>query len=80
MSDEKAISMPVKDIDQLKILLATWYSFLQEVSDNFTKGDYTTALKTPVIYDLAQDRVEILFTGDEELLKNFKTHVFEKTE
>ncbi len=76
MSDEKAISMPVKDIPQLKVLLAAWYSFLREESDNFSKGDFSRYLKTPVIYDLSRDEIEILFTGSEELLGHFRDHVF----
>ncbi len=79
MNEEKAISMPLKDIAQLKIILATWYSFLRDHSDNFTKGDYSQYLKTPVLYDLAKDEVEVLFTGTEELLKDFQTHIFRES-
>ena len=73
---EKAISIPVKDIPQLKIILATWYSFLRDYSDNFSKGNYTKYLKTPIIYNLAKDEIEIMFTGSDEVLENFKKHIF----
>lgn len=75
MDDEKAISLPVRDLEQLKIMLAAWYAYLKEASDNFSRGEFSRYLKTPVIYDIANDRLEILFTGDEDLLKRFKDHV-----
>ena len=80
MEDDKAISVPVKDISQLKIVLATWYSFLREHSKNFTQGDYSRYLKTPVFYDLSKDEIELLFTGSDEILKEFREHIFKKTE
>ena len=76
VESEKAISLPVKDIAQLKVILATWYAYLRDSSDNFTKGDFARYLKTPVIYDLAKDEIEILFTGSEEMLNDFRSHVF----
>ena len=79
MNEEKAIAMPVKDIPQLKIILATWYSFLRDYSDNFSKGEFTQYLKTPVLYDLSKDEIEILFTGTDELLKHFREHIFKET-
>ena len=80
MSEEKAISMPVKDIAQLKVILATWYAFLRDISGNFAQKDYSRYLKTPVIYDLSKDRIEIMFTGSEELLQEFKSHIFKKAD
>ncbi|MCB1308315.1 MAG: hypothetical protein KDK30_09060 [Leptospiraceae bacterium] len=76
MNNEKAISMPVKEIAHMKVILATWYSFLRERMDELSKEDFTRYLKTPVIYDLENDQIELLFTGTEDLLQKFKDHVF----
>lgn len=75
MEQDKAISLPVKEITHLKVILATWYSFLRDQSANLSKDDFTRFLKTPVIYDLEKDQIELLFTGTEELLQQFKDHV-----
>lgn len=75
MAQDKAISLPVKEITHLKVILATWYSFLRDQSENLAKDDFTRFLKTPVIYDLENDQIELLFTGTEELLAQFKEHV-----
>ncbi|MBI3395003.1 MAG: hypothetical protein HY042_04135 [Spirochaetia bacterium] len=76
MNSDKAISLPVKEVSHLKIMLATWYSFLREQVDSLSKEEFSRFLTTPVIYDLNKDEIEILFTGSEELLKKFKEHVF----
>ena len=75
MEQDKAISLPVKDITHLKVVLATWYSFLRDQSSSLSKEDFTRYLKTPVIYDLEHDEIELLFTGSDELLKKFKEHI-----
>jgi hypothetical protein len=75
MEKDKAISLPVKEITHLKVILATWYSFLRDQSANLSKEDFTRFLKTPVIYDLEKDQIELLFTGTEKLLSQFKEHV-----
>lgn len=75
MAQDKAISLPVKEITHLKVILATWYSFLRDQTENLSKEDFTRYLKTPVIYDLENDQIELLFTGSNELLEKFKEHV-----
>jgi len=80
MEDEKAISIPVKDLTQLKVVLAAWYAFLRDVSDNFAREEYARFLKTPVIYDLAKDEIDVMFTGSQELLNEFRSHVLKKTD
>jgi len=80
MSQDKAISLPVKEITHLKVILATWYSFLRDQSEKLSKDDFTRYLKTPVIYDLENDEIELLFTGSEQLLADFKEHIFKERE
>ena len=75
MSQEKAISMPIKDISDLKVILATWYTFLRENMENINKDDFTRFLKTPVVYNIEKDCIEILFTGTDDLLKKFSDYV-----
>jgi hypothetical protein len=75
MKTDKAISLPVKEITHLKVILATWYSFLRDQADSLSQEDFTRYLNTPVIYDLEHDEIELLFTGSEELLNRFKDHI-----
>ena len=74
MSNQKAISIPIKDISQLKVVLAAWYAYLRDAKD-LSREDLTDCLKTPVIYNLEQDEIELLFTGSNDLLDRFKKHV-----
>ena len=76
MSREKAISMPIKEIADLKVILATWYTFLRDQMHQIERDDFTRYIKTPVVYNLEKDEIEILFTGTEELLKKFSDYVF----
>ena len=78
MSGEKAISVPVREITHMKVILATWYSFLRDHADEFSREEFTRYLKTPVIYDLEKDEIELLFTGSDELLKKFRDHIFKE--
>jgi len=75
MANDKTITMPVKEITHLKIILATWYSYLREHLDTLAKSDFDRFLKTPVIYNLEKDEIEVLITGTEELLKGFSNFV-----
>jgi len=76
MAADKIISMPIHEIPDLKVILATWYSFLRDQMDSLNQDDFTRYLKTPVVYNLEKDEIEILFTGTEELLKKFSDFVF----
>ena len=75
--DEKVISMPVKEIAHMKVILATWYAFLRD-QQNLTSEEFSRYLKTPVIYNLEKDVIEVLFAGSAELLEAFKNHVLKK--
>ncbi len=76
-NDEKVISMPVKEITHMKVILATWYAFLRD-QENLSSEEFSKYLRTPVIYNLEKDVIEILFAGSGELLEAFKTHVLKK--
>ena len=76
MNQEKVISMPIKEIPDLKVILATWYTFLRDQTGKIEKDDFTRFLKTHVVYNIEKDEIEILFTGTDELLKKFSDYVF----
>lgn len=79
MASDKIISMPIREIPDLKVILATWYSFLREQMESLSQEEFTRFLKTPVVYNLEKDEIEILFTGSEELLKKFSDYVFKNS-
>ena len=76
-NSDKVISMPVREIAHMKVILATWYAFLRE-QESLSSEEFSRYLKTPVIYNLEKDVIEVLFTGSDELLQAFKHHVFKK--
>lgn len=75
--EEKVISMPVKEIAHMKVILATWYAFLRD-QEHLSSEEFSRYLRTPVIYNLEKDVIEILFAGSAELLEAFKKHVLKK--
>lgn len=72
MATEQAISFPIADLDQLKIILASWYNFLSEEESEIGPEKFREYLKTPVFYNMGGDQVEVLFCGTPELLAKFK--------
>lgn len=67
-NDEKILSVKVRDLHQVKLILATWYSYLREKADNLPEDEFRAALRTPVVYDIEKDEVELLIPGSEALL------------
>jgi len=76
--NEKVISIGVKEITHLKVILATWYAFLRDQGNNLSHEEFSRCLKTPVIYNLEKDEIELLFAGSAELLEKFRSHVLKK--
>ena len=74
MQESKAISIPINDISQLKVVLAAWYAYLRDAK-GLSHEDLTDSLKTPVIYNLEEDKIELLFTGSSDLLESFRRHI-----
>ncbi len=68
--DEKILSVKVRDLHQLKLVLATWYSYLREKSASLDEEQFRNALRTPVVYDIEKDEVELLIPGSEGLLSD----------
>ncbi|HMU81761.1 MAG TPA: hypothetical protein PKE49_18010 [Leptospiraceae bacterium] len=79
MSAEKVITMPVREIADVKVILATWYKFLQDQADKLNAEEFSRSLKTPIILNLETDELELLFTGSGELLQGFKDFILTTT-
>lgn len=74
--NEKVITIKIKDINQLKIILATWYSYLLTKNKNDKKQiDFQEAIKTPIIYNIEKDELELLLTGTQEMLEELNQYV-----
>ncbi|KAB2934919.1 MAG: hypothetical protein F9K24_03825 [Leptonema illini] len=68
--EEKILSVKVRDLHQLKLVLATWYSYLREKSATLDEEQFRNALRTPVVYDIEKDEIELLIPGSEGLLSD----------
>lgn len=71
---EKVVTIKIKDLQQLKIILATWYSYLISKQKEKTI-DFQEAIKTPIIYNIEKDELELLITGTEDVLKELNLYV-----
>jgi len=71
---DKVVTIKIKDLQQLKILLATWYSYLLS-KNNDPNFDLQEAIKTPIIYNIEKDELELLLTGSQEMLSELSQYV-----
>ncbi|MCE9499254.1 MAG: hypothetical protein K8R21_01895 [Leptospira sp.] len=78
MSPDKIITISVKELPHMKIILSAWYNFLKESFDEkkISGDEFTDLLKTPVMYDLDKDQIELMICGSEEILEEFRSKVF----
>jgi len=74
---DKVFAISIRELPHLKILLSAWYGFLKENLDNkiLSEEEFTSSLKSPVIYNQKEDRLELLLSGPESLLDSFKKEV-----
>ncbi|TGK03590.1 hypothetical protein EHQ81_09720 [Leptospira selangorensis] len=74
MEAEKVISVPIKELPHLKVILAGWYNFLKDSYDQKTidANAFKDSLKTNVVYNIDSDQIELLLSGTEQLLQNFR--------
>lgn len=75
---QKAITIPIKELSHQKIILAAWYNFLKESFDSQTiqAEEFSESLKANVVYDLDKDQIELVLTGKEDLLGQFRSQIF----
>ncbi len=72
-NEEKVITIKIEDINQLKIILATWYSYL--LSKNHSQIEIQTLMKIPVFYNIEKDELELIISGSEHILKELNEYV-----
>jgi len=72
-----AISLPVNDVAQIKLMMQTWYLYLsgEFKSGKLSDEQLTASLSTPLIYSEQNDALELNFTGSRELLDQFQKAV-----
>lgn len=75
--EKKVVSIKIKDLQQLKIILSTWYSYLINKTNNnkLEQFEFQEAIKTPILYNLEKDELELLLYGTEEMLKDLNSYI-----
>ena len=79
MMFDRVFTLSIKEVSHMKLLLASWYGFLQEKFDEeeLGKEDFHELLKTNVIYNLKDDNIELMLSGTDDLLNEFKHKVLD---
>ncbi|MCS7204463.1 MAG: hypothetical protein NZ853_02070 [Leptospiraceae bacterium] len=72
---EKVVTIPIKEINQLKVILAIWYSYVLSKSNESFPQQSAQALKTPIVYNIEKDELELILSGTEEMLKELTQHI-----
>jgi hypothetical protein len=75
---QKAITVPIRELSHQKIILAAWYNFLKESFDAGTiqSDKFSEFLKANVIYDMDKDQIDLVLTGTQEILDQFRSQLF----
>lgn len=75
---QKAITVPIRELSHQKIILAAWYNFLKESFDSgiIQSEEFSDFLRANVIYDLDKDQIELILTGTQEILDQFRSQLF----
>jgi len=78
MKSPKIVSIGIKELSHQKVILAAWYNFLKESYDQkkCTSEEFSEFLKAHIMYDLDKDQIELLLSGTESLLEEFKKSIF----
>ncbi|BDA77928.1 hypothetical protein LPTSP3_g08580 [Leptospira kobayashii] len=78
MKAPKIITIGIKELAHQKVILAAWYNFLKESFDakKLTGDEFTQYLQAHVMYDLDKDQIELMLSGSEPLLEEFKKSIF----
>ncbi|WP_411823447.1 hypothetical protein [Leptospira sp. 'Mane'] len=78
MKAPKIITIGIKELAHQKVILAAWYNFLKESFDakKLTSDEFTQYLQAHVMYDLDKDQIELMLSGSEPLLEEFKKSIF----
>lgn len=75
--EKKVVSIKINDLQQIKIILSTWYSYLiNKINNNkLPQSEFQEAIKTPILYNLEKDELELLLYGSEEMLKDLNNYI-----
>ncbi|EKJ87767.1 hypothetical protein [Leptospira meyeri] len=78
MKPSKIITIGIKELAHQKVILAAWYNFLKENFDakKVSAEEFTLYLQAHVMYDLDKDQIELMLSGPEMLLEDFKKSIF----
>ncbi|MDF3818857.1 hypothetical protein P3G55_03040 [Leptospira sp. 96542] len=78
MKPSKIITIGIKELAHQKVILAAWYNFLKESFDakKISADEFTQYLQAHVLYDLDKDQIELMLSGQESLLEEFKKTIF----
>ncbi|EOQ87291.1 hypothetical protein LEP1GSC202_3580 [Leptospira yanagawae serovar Saopaulo str. Sao Paulo = ATCC 700523] len=78
MKSPKIITIGIKELAHQKVILAAWYNFLKENFDakKVSAEEFTLYLQAHVMYDLDKDQIELMLSGTESLLEEFKKSIF----
>ncbi|TGL20152.1 hypothetical protein EHQ46_12250 [Leptospira yanagawae] len=78
MKSPKIITIGIKELAHQKVILAAWYNFLKENFDakKVSAEEFTLYLQAHVMYDLDKDQIELMLSGTETLLEEFKKSIF----
>ncbi|MCZ8344537.1 MAG: hypothetical protein O9301_16000 [Leptospira sp.] len=78
MKSTKIITIGIKELAHQKVILAAWYNFLKENFDakKLTADEFTQYLEAHVMYDLDKDQIELMLSGSESLLDEFRKSIF----
>jgi len=78
MKGNKVISIGIKELSHQKVILAAWYNFLKQSFDQkkLSNEDFSDSLKAHVMYDLDKDQIELMLSGPENLLEEFRKSIF----
>ncbi|TGL53589.1 hypothetical protein EHQ59_08340 [Leptospira kemamanensis] len=78
MKSSKIITIGIKELAHQKVILAAWYNFLKENFDakKVSAEEFTLYLQAHVMYDLDKDQIELMLSGTESLLEEFRKSIF----
>ncbi len=75
--EKKLVTIKIKDTQQLKIILSMWYSYLinQYNQKIIEESDFKELIKTPILYNIEKDELELMLYGTEDMLKELNTYL-----
>lgn len=78
----KTITFTIEDTMHAKLLLKTWYIFLNEQfqAKKISSEQIDSLIQTPLMYNQKNDILELNLAGPEQVLKEFQSVIKKATE